>query len=449
MSQFITIQVGQCGNQIGAAFWPLALHEYGIQTSSGGVNLLKIDKNHMKNTKDLADAFHSFFHVPHTTSDLSFKTLADLNAAKVKARAILIDMEDSVVARFKCGPLRTLFDHSCTVTNYPGSGNNWAVGHYTHGTEYFEKIDNTIRRVAEKCDRLHGFVLVNSLGGGTGSGLGTATLKQLDDNYPHVDRFVSSVYPAENKALLEICNVQMDKKENIDQGKYNATCKPFQDMNSVIVNMLLHVTSGSRFPGTLNTDMNELATNLVPYPRMHYIFSSVSPVALTAPSRSIVRGTRTHDELFTSAWSRSNQLIKVDPLRPGSVIIGAAHIVRGNSSLTNIRRNIERFQDKAKFTSWSRDVMKVGLCSVPPAGHSTSVMCLMNSTAVSSMLRDIVHQFDQLYRRKAHVHHYLQVDGFDKTTFEESKESILSLSDHYKEIQNQQPLNIPRMKLVQ
>ena len=29
---------------------------------------------------------------------------------------------------------------------------------------------------------------MHSLGGGTGSGLGTATLKMLDDNYPHVDR---------------------------------------------------------------------------------------------------------------------------------------------------------------------------------------------------------------------------------------------------------------------
>lgn len=34
-------------------------------------------------------------------------------------------MEDSVVSRFKQGPLRQLFDQTCTVTNYPGSGNNW------------------------------------------------------------------------------------------------------------------------------------------------------------------------------------------------------------------------------------------------------------------------------------------------------------------------------------
>lgn len=31
-------------------------------------------------------------------------------------------------------------------------------------------------------------------------------------------------------------------------------------------------------------DMNEVATNLVPYPKLHYIFSSISPVTLSAPN---------------------------------------------------------------------------------------------------------------------------------------------------------------------
>lgn len=40
-------------------------------------------------------------------------------------QAVLIDMEDSVVARFRKGPLRKLFDETLLLTNYPGSGNNW------------------------------------------------------------------------------------------------------------------------------------------------------------------------------------------------------------------------------------------------------------------------------------------------------------------------------------
>lgn len=36
-------------------------------------------------------------------------------------------------------------------------------------------------------------------------------------------------------------------------------------------------------------DMNEVATNLVPYPKLHYIFSSISPVTLSAPNMCITQ----------------------------------------------------------------------------------------------------------------------------------------------------------------
>lgn len=86
---FFNILVGQCGNQIGSAFWPLALHEYGIQTTTGGVNLLKVQRNHVKHIGDLSDAFSSFFYIPNSKSKLHFQDVADLNAAKVKARVCI------------------------------------------------------------------------------------------------------------------------------------------------------------------------------------------------------------------------------------------------------------------------------------------------------------------------------------------------------------------------
>ncbi|XP_014474034.1 PREDICTED: tubulin epsilon chain-like isoform X3 [Dinoponera quadriceps] len=393
------------------------------------------------------------------------------------SQSILIDMEDSVVSRFKQGPLRQLFDQTCIVTNYPGSGNNWAVGYHVHCRKYRDRLEESIRHTVEKCDRLHGFLLMHSLGGGTGSGLGTAILKLLEDNYPRVERLVSCVYPAnaqdvvtapyntllatrelvehatcvfpiENKALLDICNAQMNKGENTSQINYNTSCKPFQDMNSIIVNMLLHLTSGSRFPGSLNMDMNEVATNLVPYPKLHYIFSSISPVTLAAPNVCNIQETRLQDELFTNAWSRNNQLIKLDPLQHTSVILAAAHIARGNTTLTDMKRNIERFQNKAKFTSWSRDCMKIGLCSIPPAGHSSSLLCLLNSSTMSLLFKDIVQEFSRLYRKKAHVHHYTQVHGFDEAHFDESKEYILDLRERYMQIRSMEETDISRLRVI-
>lgn len=57
---------------------------------------------------------------------------------------------------------------------------------------------------------------------------------------------------------------------------------------------------------------------------------------------NIEHNNRLQDEHFINAWSRSHQLIKFDPMNPKSVIIGAGHIARGNCSLNDMKKNIER-----------------------------------------------------------------------------------------------------------
>jgi tubulin beta len=46
-------------------------------------------------------------------------------------------------------------------------------GHYTEGAELVDSVLDVVRKEAESCDCLQGFQLTHSLGGGTGSGMGT------------------------------------------------------------------------------------------------------------------------------------------------------------------------------------------------------------------------------------------------------------------------------------
>lgn len=114
----------------------------------------------------------------------------------------------------------------------------------------------------------------------------------------------------------------------------------------------------------------------------------------------------------------------------------------------NYNENKFRFQTKAKFTPWSREIMKIGLCSIPPAGHSASLLCLLNSSAMRSMFKNVINNFNKLYRRKAHVHHYLEVDEFEQEHFHEARENILTVCDNYREIENQKYMNIPRLQII-
>ena len=49
----------------------------------------------------------------------------------------------------------------------------------------------------------------------------------------------------------------------------------FDDMNGILARVLMDLTASMRFAGDLNVDLNEITTNLVPYPRMRYLMSSL------------------------------------------------------------------------------------------------------------------------------------------------------------------------------
>ncbi|KAK8761960.1 hypothetical protein V5799_026772, partial [Amblyomma americanum] len=86
----------------------------------------------------------------------------------------------------------------CAVTfaGQSGAGNNWAKGHYTEGAELVDSVLDVVRKEAESCDCLQGFQLAHSLGGGTGSGMGTLLISKIREEYP--DRIMNtfSVMPS-------------------------------------------------------------------------------------------------------------------------------------------------------------------------------------------------------------------------------------------------------------
>ena len=76
------------------------------------------------------------------------------------------------------------------------AGNNWAKGHYTEGAELVDSIMDVVRKESENCDCLQGFQLAHSLGGGTGSGLGTLLISKIREEYPDRIMTTFSVVPS-------------------------------------------------------------------------------------------------------------------------------------------------------------------------------------------------------------------------------------------------------------
>eukprot|EP00659_Diplonema_papillatum_P019272 gene19272-29688_t len=170
--ELVCLQVGQCGNQIGCKFWDLALQEHIKYKTDGAKRQGAPDGG--KLTLKLDDAMSSFFYNgnPKGSSDA-------VSVSDVKARAVPIDMEEGVLNSLLQGSLKSLFDRKHCIASTSGCGNNWAVGYECYGAECLEDVMETVRHLTEDCDSLQSFLMLHSLGGGTGSGFGTRVLEEL------------------------------------------------------------------------------------------------------------------------------------------------------------------------------------------------------------------------------------------------------------------------------
>jgi len=482
MTQSVIVQVGQCGNQIGCRFWDLALREHagvnknGIYDESIGSFFRNVDGRH----DDPAD-------IPIGAGTGKIKSL--------KARAVLVDMEEGVVSEMMKGPLGEVFDCRQLLTDVSGSGNNWATGHHMYGTQYRENLIEVIRRAAELCDCLQCFFVLHSMGGGTGSGVGTAILGLLEEEYPDVYRFVTAVFPSaeddvvtspyntvlamhqltehadcvlpiENQALVDIVNkitnaagpdrpgkrmytdpsVKVKSDTALSKGSgVTGEDKAFDQMNNLVANLLLNLTSSARFSGSLNVDLNEITMNLVPFPKMHYLVASQTPLYC---SKDVSMPPSRLDQMFSDAFAKDHQMMRADP-RHG-VYQACALMVRGDVQLSDIRRNIDRLKPNLHFVQWNQEGWKTGLCSVPPAGQPRCLLTLANNSCVHHNFSEMRNRFSKLYRRKAHLHHYTSVDGMEQSEFNESLESLNSVVELYEGLEKSYSVGVepePRLQV--
>lgn len=166
----ITLQVGQCGNQIGGQLFQLLADDLDISLPAWGP----------------ADQVASY---AESSRDRFFNTMETSKLGhQMNARAVMVDMEPKVIAQtiddaHRSG--RWCYPSGQQIYQKRGSGNNWAHGFCRHGPQVEERVLEAVQREAEKCDMLGGFLTLMSLAGGTGSGVGAFITRCLRDNYPH------------------------------------------------------------------------------------------------------------------------------------------------------------------------------------------------------------------------------------------------------------------------
>jgi len=160
MREVLSIHIGQSGVQIGNSCWELYCLEHGI-TPDG----------HMPGSAPgvSEDAFSTFF--------------SETGNGKHVPRCVFVDLEPTVIDEVRNGDYRQLYHPEQLISGKEDAANNYARGHYTVGKEMVDSVLDRIRKLADNCSGLQGFLVFHSSGGGTGSGFGSLLLERLSVDY--------------------------------------------------------------------------------------------------------------------------------------------------------------------------------------------------------------------------------------------------------------------------
>ncbi|KII64252.1 Tubulin beta-2 chain [Thelohanellus kitauei] len=427
MREIVHLQVGQCGNQIGTKFWETILGEHG----------LKCDGSYCGTNPSQKERLSVYFNEAN-------------DGDRYVPRAVLVDLEPGTMDAIRAMPIGPIFKPDNFVHAQSGAGNNWAKGHYTEGAELVDSVLEIVRKEAEGCSCLQGFQLTHSLGGGTGSGMGTLLISKIREEYP--DRIMStfsvvpspkvsdtvvepynsvlsmhqllentdSTYCIDNEALYEICH----KTLKLSSPTYN-------DLNALVSTTMSGVTTCLRFPGQLNADLRKLAVNMVPFPRLHFFTSSSAP---NISAGSMQYNNFAVSELLNQLFEPKNMMVACDP-RMGRYLTVAV-IFRGHVSTKEIEDQVMSMQSKNStyFVEWIPNNWKTAICSVPAGNLKVSGTFIGNTTSIQGLFRRVADQFATMFRRKAFLHWYKD-EGMDGMEFSEAESNVMDLISEYQQYQ--------------
>ncbi|KAJ5292169.1 hypothetical protein N7478_001420 [Penicillium angulare] len=430
------LHLGQAGTQLGNAAWELYLLEHGLMPDGN------IDP-------DITD------QICQSGSYETFFT--ETGNGKYVPRSIFVDLDPSPIDEIRTGTYRHLFHPDQLISGKEDAANNYARGHYTVGKALLEDVIDQIRRVADNCSSLQGFLIFRSIGGGTGSGFGALLLERLSAEYGKKSKLEFVVYPSPSVATAVVepynavlsthstienseCTFLVDNEAVYDICKRNLDIpRPgYNHLNRLIAQVVSSVTSSLRFNGALNVDLNEFQTNLVPFPRIHYPLISYAPVISSNCSGH--ESFKVKDLTF-QCFEPKNQMVVCDP--HNGKYMAVALLYRGDVVPHDCTQAVADVKAKASFNlvEWCPTGFKLGInyqkpISVPGselASVDRSVTMLSNSTSIAEAWARLDHKFDLMYSKRAFVHWYMG-EGMEEGEFSEARENLAALEKDYEEI---------------
>ncbi|VDK20856.1 unnamed protein product [Taenia asiatica] len=359
MKELCTFFVGQAGVQAASAVWEMLCLEHGV-CRDGTIQYDPTLQEH----RELNTIFEQL--TPHE---------------KYVPRAVLADLEPSVIDEVRDGAYKNLFNPETLLAGMEDAAGNFARGYYTLGGKVVGALINSIRRLIEKCDNFEGTMTFSALGGGTGSGLLSMFQERACLEFAGRKMVQFSIVPSDQMAIgpVEVYNCMHHLYHSSDFCDLNifldnsalfnictkelAVVRPtYTTVNRIIGPLVAGLTASVRFKCCINGTISEFLTNLIPFPAIHYPMITFVPFCTNMEAER----SRYTTPILTRMVFKPDYRTVTAMLDEG-VTLATCLTYRGHHSVFEILRTLEGMrEERANIVDWCPTAFKVAYTPQPP-----------------------------------------------------------------------------------